>query len=281
MAVHMPVEDKSDERESGLTSETTLDKQKFEEALAQMVVELRRSNAELERYAHKLEEANRLNELFTDIMRHDLLGPANVTRDFAKVLLGDLKEEAQRKIALRIKNNADKIIELIENASMYAKLGSVEELERERRDLSEILRAVMDNLKPMLEKKGMRLDYLPQGEYTVLVNPMIEAVFSNLLSNAIKYSPEGRNIEVNILDSHEDSSYRLYVKDWGYGIADEDKARVFTRFERADKTGVKGIGLGLAIVKRIVGLHQGKVWIEDNPEGGSVFFVEIPKFRNG
>ena len=40
---------------------------------------------------------------------------------------------------------------------------------------------------------------------------------------------------------------------------------------------MKGTGLGLAIVKRVVELHEGRVWIEDNPEGGSVFCVEIPK----
>ena len=53
--------------------------------------------------------------------------------------------------------------------------------------------------------------------------------------------------------------------------------RIFTRFQRVNKKGVKGTGLGLAIVKRVVDLHGGKVWIEDNPEGGSVFYVEIPK----
>ncbi len=66
-----------------------------------------------------------------------------------------------------------------------------------------------------------------------------------------------------------------YVKDWGYGIKDEDKAKLFTRFQRVEKKGVKGSGLGLAIVKRVVDLHGGKIWIEDNPEGGSVFCVEI------
>ncbi len=40
--------------------------------------------------------------------------------------------------------------------------------------------------------------------------------------------------------------------------------------------GVKGSGLGLAIVRRIVDLHKGRVWVEDNPEGGSIFKVEIP-----
>ncbi|MBI5253168.1 MAG: HAMP domain-containing histidine kinase [Euryarchaeota archaeon] len=63
------------------------------------------------------------------------------------------------------------------------------------------------------------------------------------------------------------------------GGEDEYKQKIFDRFARIEKGGVKGTGLGLAIVKRIVDLHQGRAWVEDNPEGGSVFYVELPKKR--
>ncbi|MCK4247747.1 MAG: HAMP domain-containing histidine kinase, partial [Methanomicrobia archaeon] len=59
-------------------------------------------------------------------------------------------------------------------------------------------------------------------------------------------------------------------------VPDELKEAIFERFERGD-VDVKGSGLGLAIVKKIVDLHGGKAWVENNPEGGSIFFVEIPK----
>jgi signal transduction histidine kinase len=257
-----------------------------------LVDKLRRSNAELERYMHELREANRLKDLFTDILRHDLLNPANVIRDFAKLLLADLKDAGQQKIVSRIMSSADKIMEMVEDASMYAKLESVDKLDREGLNLDHMFRTVIDNFGPLLDKKGLRLDYLSQGDHYVLANPMLEAALSNLLSNAIKYSPDGRRIEINILtlpaspDAPAGQSETtgtqagrvwFYVKDWGCGIAAEDKARVFTRFQRADKTGVKGAGLGLAIVKRIVELHAGRVWVEDNSEGGSVFYVEIPQ----
>jgi two-component system phosphate regulon sensor histidine kinase PhoR len=256
---------------------------------AVLVDKLRRSNAELERYMRELWEANRLKDLFTDILRHDLLNPANVIRDFAKLLLVDLEDANQQRIVSRIMGSADKLMEMVEDASMYARLESVDKLDRERLNLDRMVRTVVDNFGPLLDKKGLRLDYLSQGDYYVLANPMLEAVLSNLLSNAIKYSPDGRRIEINVLalsassdapedqpGTAQDGRVWFYVKDWGCGIAAEDKARVFTRFQRADKTGVKGSGLGLAIVKRIVELHAGRVWVEDNPEGGSVFYVEIP-----
>ncbi len=96
-----------------------------------------------------------------------------------------------------------------------------------------------------------------------------------MISNAVKYSPEEKKIEVNILD--EVGYFKIYVKDWGHGIKGEDKEKIFTRFQRVDKKGVRGTGLGLAIVRRIVDLHGGRVWVEDNPEGGCVFYVKIPK----
>ncbi len=172
-----------------------------------------------------------------------------------------------------IKRNANKLIDMIKSASMYAILESAEKLERKSLDLNEIFIAVADNFKLQLEEKNMKLEYISKGECCIMASPMIDAIFSNLLRNAIKYSSAGRKIEVNIIVEREHC--KIYVKDWGYGIKDEDKAKLFTRFQKVEKKGVKGAGLGLAIVKHVVDLHGGKIWIEDNPEGGSVFCVVI------
>ncbi len=240
------------------------------------ITERRCVEEKLKNYATKLEKANHLKDLFTDIMRHNLLNPLGVIKIAAEqMLVTETKDERMSNTLLMITRNADKLIDMIKSASMYAMLESAEKLERTKLDLNEVFTAVTDNFKPQLEEKNMKLEYISKGGCCVMANPMIDTVFSNLLSNAIKYSPAGRKIEVNIKDENE--YYKIYVKDWGYGIKEEDKAKLFTRFQRVDKKGVKGTGLGLAIVKRVVELHEGRVWIEDNPEGGSVFCVEIPK----
>lgn len=241
----------------------------------QLIAQLAESQAKARKHAAQLEQANHLKELFTDIMRHDLLNPTGTIRNFAELLVEEAKDEEQKESALAIKRNANRLIELIESASTYAKLESVEKLERKRLDLNEVFKGVVSDFSQALEEKNMKLEYLAKGKCHAMVNPMIENVFSNLLGNAIKYSPEGRKIEVNITD--ERTHCKIYVKDWGYGIAADDKQHIFQRFKRVDKKGVKGTGLGLAIVKRVVELHNGKVWVEDNTEGGSVFYVELPK----
>lgn len=244
-------------------------------AIIRDITERKKAEEALKNHAKELEEANKLKDLFTDIMRHDLLNPAGMIRNFSEMVIEETSSEKQKELMLRVKSNADKLIEMIEAATMYARLENNVEEDKVELDLNEVIRTAANELMPMIEEKKMKLACLAKGECRAMANPMIENVFSNLLSNAVKYSPEGKKIEVNIID--EDKNWKIYVKDWGYGISGEDKAKLFSRFQRADKKGVKGTGLGLAIVKRIVELHKGRVWIEDNPEGGSIFYVEIPK----
>ncbi len=243
--------------------------------IIQDITERKRAEEALKNYAVKLEEANRLKDLFTDIIRHDLLNPAGVIKTMTELKLEETKDEGMRSALMRIKRNADKLIDMITSASKYAKLESADKLERKLLDLNEVLRTATDSFAPQIEEKNMKLKYMAEGRYCAMVNPIIEDAFSNLISNAVKYSPEGRKIEVNILD--ETGYFTIYVKDWGHGIKLEDKEKIFTRFQRVDKKGVRGTGLGLAIVKRIVDLHGGRVWVEDNPEGGCVFYVKVPK----
>ena len=121
----------------------------------------------------------------------------------------------------------------------------------------------------------LRITYPPDGDYPVCANPILADVFVNLITNAVKYASEGGRVEIGIRDGGD--SWIATVMDYGPGIAEGDKAKVFTRFERLHKEGVKGTGLGLAIARRIVELHQGRIWVEDNPAGGTVFLVSLPK----
>ncbi len=80
---------------------------------------------------------------------------------------------------------------------------------------------------------------------------------------------------------HNTELIRLFQGYWGCVERREGKTMMIRRSSlpafREWIRGGEGTGLGLAIVKHVVDLHGGKVWIEDNPEGGSVFCVEIPK----
>lgn len=238
-------------------------------------VERKNSEAMLKKYAKELEEANQLKQLFMDILSHDLLNPIAAVKEASDLILEMEKDKEVLEIAQTIKQISKKILEMIESAKIYAKLESSEKWEWRKIDLHQLLSPLPNHFKSQLDEKKLTLEYRGSPGFCCNGHSTLENVFTNLLSNAIKYSPEGQKIEISLT---QDSGFcEVRVKDCGYGIKDEDKLKLFTRFQRVDKQGVKGTGLGLAIVKRVVELHGGKVWIEDNPGGGSIFIVRLPK----
>jgi len=236
-----------------------------------------RRQAEIyKKYSEELKRSNELKELFTDILRHDLLNPAGIVKGYTEVLL-EMEQDGKKKQSLQaIERNTQKLITMIENASKFAKLESVEDIGFEKLEIGVIFKGVVENFRPDLEEKQMVLEFAAEGTYPASVNPVIEDVFANLLSNAIKYSPKKSRIIIDILDAGKE--WKVTVTDFGEGISDEDKSDIFERFMRAGKGGVKGTGLGLAIARRIIDLHGGSIGVKDNPQGrGSVFWVTVKK----
>lgn len=230
----------------------------------------------LKNYVARFKKADNLKNLFADLMSQDMLSLAGIIKTTAELGLGEAKDEGVRNALLKIMSNTDTLIGMVKSASMYAMLvESIEKLERRPLDLNAIFKKVTDSFKPELEKKNMQLEYLVKSDCPAMVSPMIEDAFSNLISNAIRYSPEGSKIEAGIIKENE--HWKIYVKDWGYGIREEDKELLFKRFQRVDEKGVMNTELGLAIMNRIVELHGGRVRVENNPEGGCLFYVEIPE----
>ena len=117
----------------------------------------------------------------------------------------------------------------------------------------------------------------------------ISRVIINLLSNALKFSPEEKTISIEFTKGElttngdgDDTSVvpalTLAVVDEGIGIPDEELDAVFDKFIQSSKTktGAGGTGLGLAICKDIIDHHHGKIWAENNPNGGATFNFSLP-----
>jgi len=234
-----------------------------------------RDITERKRMEEELKESNRMKDTFTDIMRHDLIGPAGNIQNLLEVARGEEDEIGRREILEHLYRNAKHLVELIEHATKIAKLEGEKKLDTAQMDLGQILKEVVRDLRSKAGKNGVEIENRATGTYPVKANPLVEDVFSNLIENAIKYGPEKGKVIVDIEDAGK--NWKVSVTDFGEGIEDKYKEGVFERFSRRHKEGVKGSGLGLSIVKRVVDLHDGRVWVEDNPEGGSIFYVEMPK----
>jgi PAS domain S-box-containing protein len=231
----------------------------------------------LRKYAEELERSNEMKDIFTDILRHDLLNPAAVVKGYTDLLIDSENDEGRLIFLQNIEKSNDKLIEMIKSAASFAKLDNIEDRELGEMDIASMLTKIVDGFKFQMDEKQMLVENnISDVKFMAKVNPMIEEVFVNFCSNAIKYSPDNEKIIIDILDN--DNEWKVTFTDFGNGVADKDKTKIFTRFKRVDKSGVKGTGLGLTIAKKITELHGGSIGVEDNPAGrGSVFWVTVKK----
>lgn len=107
----------------------------------------------------------------------------------------------------------------------------------------------------------------------------LEQLLGILLHNALDYTPADGGIE--LAACRRGKAVRFSVRDHGPGVPDRDKDRIFRRFARGEssRTGKEHFGLGLSIARQIALLHKGKLWVEDAPGGGAVFYLELPVYR--
>lgn len=103
-------------------------------------------------------------------------------------------------------------------------------------------------------------------------------LFQNIIGNGMKYN-ESEKPSVIIRHKLQDKELHITIADNGIGIPAESRERAFHIFQRVPTAKkYSGTGIGLAICKKIVDNMGGKIWIEDNPAGGTVFnisFIDI------
>lgn len=221
----------------------------------------------------QLHDSNRLKDIFVDIMGHDMLNPAGAVKIRAQLALSKEDDPKRREYLQFIFRESSRLIEMIENAKKLSKLEN-QTLDKKKQDIKKIVSGAIKSLEQEKTKKNQKIILKAKDKFIANVNSLIYDVYENILSNAIKYSPENSTINVKIKQTND--FIDVSVSDEGKGIPDKYKESIFKRFSRLEKQYIKGTGLGLAIVKTIVDAHNGQVWIEDNPDGGSVFIVRIP-----
>ncbi len=238
------------------------------------MVKITRDITESKMAEESLRRSNKLKDLFVDIITHDLMNPVGIALNYAELIEDeDLSDDVRDAVKAIIKST-ESIIRIVSNAASLAKLERTEKLELENQDMTVLMNRVIEECRRLAEEKEIEIvtDF---DKISFWASYSIRDVFLNVISNAIKYSPN--NTKIHITTENLKDRIKIAVKDRGIGVPDEYKESIFERYKRKEKGGVKGSGLGLTIAKLIVELHKGRIWVEDNPGGGSIFYIEIPK----
>jgi signal transduction histidine kinase len=228
-------------------------------------IELERSNADLEAFAY--------------MASHDLAEPLRSVAGFVALLerqYGDeLDEQAREFIAYAI-DGVERMQAMIDDLLLYARAGTAA-LRPERLPAADVVADALRDLEPAVLERGATIEV---GELPVVAadSGQLQRVLQNLLGNAIKFTAPGVAPRVEVSGRQTEDASELAVADNGIGIDPEQAERAFEMFARVPGPSerYRGTGLGLAISRRIVERHGGRLWVEPNVGGGSVFRLSLP-----
>jgi two-component system sensor kinase FixL len=248
-----------------------------ENRLEQTLVELKRSNDELQQFAY--------------VASHDLQEPLRKIRTFGdrlKVRCGEALSEQGQDYLARMQNAAGRMQTLIEDLLMFSRVAT-QARPFVSVDLAQVAREVVADLEARIEEVG--------GEVEVGALPTLEAdpvqmrqLLQNLLGNALKFHrlevPPRVTIEAYRLqpgeqewagESADRTWYQLTVRDNGIGFDDKYSDRIFTVFQRLNgRSAYEGTGVGLAVCRKIAERHGGRITAQSTPGEGATFVATLP-----
>jgi light-regulated signal transduction histidine kinase (bacteriophytochrome) len=223
-----------------------------------------------------IDEVEEERRRFASIASHDLSEPLRTIHGFASLLQrkyeGRLDETAD--VYLRhILDGTRRMERLIDGLLAYGRIGR-QGTTFEPVDLDAVLRRVVEDLDARVEEvqATVIVDDLPEvlGDRTQL-----EQLFQNLLLNALKFHGE-HPPHVEVAAERGEGEWLVSVSDRGIGVPPERREEIFGMFIRGGVGDERGAGIGLAVASRVVANHGGRIWVEDNTGGGSVFRFTLP-----
>lgn len=219
--------------------------------------------------------AERNRREFTANVSHELKTPLQSIIGSAELLENGLvKSEDTDRFIGNIKNEAMRLVALINDIIRLSQLDENTELPTESVDLYEISDEVVSALHSAAEKKNVTVTL--KGENCVIkgIRRYLYEIVYNLCDNAVRYNKTGGKVEISL--KREESRALLTVSDTGIGIPPENRNRIFERFYRVDKSHSKetgGTGLGLSIVKHAVACHGGSIAVDSTVGKGTAITV--------
>lgn len=227
----------------------------------------------------KINELEQAHLDFISTVSHELRTPLTSIRGFADTLLssGDrLSPEQKEKFLHIIKDQSNRLIQLVENLLAVSKMQSGKELFVYKSiDIIPIIDASVQMIKLQYKSHNYYCNYDKNLPKILVDTDKFQQILLNLLDNASKYSKDGSKVDVKVSQNFNDNTVSISIEDEGIGISKENINKIFKKFSRIDSPltrKIQGNGLGLYITKTLTEKMNGTISVESS-EKGSKFTV--------
>lgn len=226
-----------------------------------------------------LERLNALKSEFVSLVSHEFRTALVGISGFSEMIRdSEITLEEAKGFAADINKDAERLTRLINDMLDLDRIeaGRVT-LKKQRVSVNTLVEDAVERARASTSEHSIVTDLDTSQPIVECDSDRIMQVIGNLLSNAIKYSPSGG--QISVASEASNGAVEISVKDHGIGIPPEFIARLFSRYERYEKTSSKviGTGLGLAITRQIIEMHGGKIWVDSEPGSGSEFHFTLPR----
>ncbi|MEO8340008.1 MAG: ATP-binding protein, partial [Nitrospirota bacterium] len=226
-----------------------------------------------------LDESDRVQNALFAAVSHEVRAPlAAITAAVSGMLnpVAPLDRAHERQLLQTVEYEAKRLHRLMNNLLNVTRLqtGGLR-VRLEPCDLSDVVGAALEDLGEQAQTRRVSIEISLDVPLVPMDFELIKQVLVNLFSNAFKFSSPDESIH---LGGHLiDGELNVSVADRGRGVPLEDLDRVFGKFQRLEESSsADGLGLGLSICKEFVEAHRGRIWLENNPEGGTIARFVLP-----
>jgi signal transduction histidine kinase len=228
----------------------------------------------------RLTQLNEEKNHLIGVVAHDLRNPLTSALSMSNLLQSDAEnlEEDQKECLTLVVNSLTRMNSMIERIlDVNVIEGKKLNINLIELDVACLVERVVKSFYQKAEYKKIHLEYNTTNCRLFLDETYFLQVMENLISNAIKFSPNEKKISITLW--RNEANYLISVKDEGPGLSEEDKKKLFGKYQKLSAqptAGEKSTGLGLSIAKKYVEAMGGKIWCESELGKGATFLLEFP-----